>query len=123
MEPTIGERLSRWLMFKRIKAADLARALSVSRTTTHKWINNQVSPDGDRLESIAKVLGISMVDFFGPLPDLHSVAEARDLAPEESELGPHPTTGDITRELDVVAMERQREHLACPTCGRTGEAA
>jgi transcriptional regulator with XRE-family HTH domain len=122
MEPTVGDRLARWLMFKGKRPADLARALVLSRTTISKWMSNAVSPDADRLEAVVKALGITMLDFFGPLPDLHS-APAPSEAVEDTDLGPHPSTGDITRELDVVAMERQRESLACPTCGRTGEAA
>jgi transcriptional regulator with XRE-family HTH domain len=120
MEPTVGDRLSRWLMFKGVRPAALARALVLSRTTISKWMAGTVSPDADRLEAVVKALGITMVDFFGPLPDLHTVpAEAEP----EPELGPHPSTGDITRELDIVAMERQRASRDCPACEGTGKVA
>lgn len=107
MEATFGERLERWLMFKGIKPAALARALGVSRPAVHGWVHGDTAPTMDKLGPIVAALGITQAVFFGDMPDLHNTATPSH-GDADAEMGPHPSTGDITRELDVVAMEHAR---------------
>ncbi len=104
MEPTFGMRLTSWLKFVEMRQADLARALDVSRRAVHGWMHDSSAPTTDRLDPIVRALGIpgGVAEFFARMP----TEEAKDARPEEEELPPHPTTGDITLEIDAAAIER-----------------
>jgi len=115
MEPTFGERLTSWLKFVKIRPASLARALEVSRTAVHGWMHDGSSPTTDRIAPICTAMGVSVAEFFARMPS----EEAKDPLPdEEDELGPHPTTGDVTLERRFDLSDE-----ACPTCGHRTEAA
>lgn len=114
MEPTFGERLTSWLKFVGLRQADLARALGVSKAAVHGWTTT-ASPTTDRIIPICAALKISVAEFFSRMPSedeaLNAARDAR--MAREAEVGPHPGTGDITRELDAASI----------LSGRKGEAA
>lgn len=115
MEPTFGERLTSWLKFVGLRQADLARALDVSRTAVHGWMHDSSAPTTDRLVPIVKALGIpgGVAEFYARMP----MEEAKGPIPDEDEdLGPHPTTGEDTLEIDAATLERA-------LAGHKGEAA
>lgn len=97
MEPTFGERLTSWLKFVKLRPASLARALEVSRRAVHGWMHDDSAPTTDRLVPIVQALGIAggVAEFFARMPDL----EAKEPIEEDEELPPHPTTGEVTREI------------------------
>jgi transcriptional regulator with XRE-family HTH domain len=118
MEPTFGARLTSWLEFVGMRQADLARALDVSRRAVHAWMHDDAAPTTDRIVPIVEALKIpgGVAEFFARMPTLE--AEPKD--DDEAAIGPHPRTGDITRELDAAAIDRAlglRPDEACPTCG------
>lgn len=106
MEPTFGARLTSWLKFRKISAAALARALvdgkkETTRTAVNYWLHDKASPGTDRIIPICTALGVSVAEFFARMPmedaALNAAREAQ-LA-REAAIGPHPRTGDITREI------------------------
>lgn len=130
MEPTFGERLTSWLKFVGMKQADLSRALDVSKAAVHGWTTT-AAPTVDRIPPICEALGVSVAEFFARMPvedAALNLAREEKLAKAEAEKRRrvHPGTGDITRELDAAAIDRAlglKPDEACPTCGRTDEAA
>lgn len=122
MEPTFGERLTSWLKFVGMRQADLARALKLSKAAVSGWMSetDPAMPTVDRLAFIVKALGITggVAEFFARMP---SEDEALNAAREkkltqDADIGPHPGTGEVTRELDGDAIDRV-------LAGRKGEAA
>lgn len=127
MEPSFADRLTDWLRYLRLRQADLARALGVSKAAVTGWTTGGASPSMERLDEIVAALRIpgGVPEFFARMP---AADEALNRAREDAiavrdAVGPHPSTGEDTREIDIVAMERERAARPCPTCGRTGEAA
>lgn len=115
MEPTFGERLTDWLKFVGMRQTDLARALDVSRRAVHGWMHDDSAPTTDRLAPICATLGVTQAEFFARMPcadaGMNAAREAKFAS--EPDFGPHPGTGEVTREVD---MNRVLE-------GRKGEAA
>lgn len=122
-EVGFGERLERWLKVLGMKQSTFARAVEVKPPTVHGWLSGQEAPRIDRLPAIAAALNITLAEFFGDLPKLGATRPAEPLP--EAELGPHPGTGDVTRELDASAFTGSFDaDGTCPNCGgHRGEAA
>lgn len=112
MEPTFGARLKSWLKFLGRSQAELSRALDVSKAAVHGWTTD-ASPTTDRIVPICAALGVSVAEFFARMPS----EESTETLPDD-ELQPHPTTGEVTREIRFDVSDNN-----CPTCGHKTEAA
>lgn len=61
------QRLKELLSVRGIAQIDLARRLGVTGQCVTRWIAGDAAPRGGRLESVAKVLDVSVPDLFAPL--------------------------------------------------------
>lgn len=79
----MGDRLLRWLEVKGVSLTDLAKAAKVSVSAAHYWVaTGRHGGDGDKkgkprrtrpslqhIERAVARLGITMEQFYGPLPE------------------------------------------------------
>jgi transcriptional regulator with XRE-family HTH domain len=59
----IGERIAKWRRTAGLTQAEAAGLLGVSPNTWARWERGERRPDVDRLEEIARVLGVSFSKF------------------------------------------------------------
>ena len=74
---TFGDRLSGWLSARGKSLADIQRATSIDFGTLSRLRSGKRQPREYHVHAIATALGLSMGEFYGPLPT--PVASADDL--------------------------------------------
>lgn len=67
-ELALSERITRWRESRDLTKADLARLLNVSTAAVSLWEQGASSLTLDRVTALADALGITLSEFFGPLP-------------------------------------------------------
>ena len=72
--PTLAERITAWREWARVSKADLADALDVSTQTIRNWEKAVHPPTQNHLEHVVTFLGISLSQFWGPLPPKRDAA-------------------------------------------------
>ncbi len=60
----LGKALTELLWKRRMRAADLAKAMNVSRSHVHHWVSGHYLPKAKMLDGIAKVLKVSYATLF-----------------------------------------------------------
>ena len=50
---------------KNVNGAELARALNINKSIVSQWMNGRNFPSNDRIEILAKYLGVSINDLYG----------------------------------------------------------
>ena len=65
---TIEERVPAWREWAGLSKTDVASALEVSVQTVRNWEDGTYAPTHDHLERFAALIGISLSQFWGPLP-------------------------------------------------------
>lgn len=106
----------------------LAKQLKISHVSVSNWLSNKRRPTMQNIEAVARAFGRNASWLF---EQMEHAGVATDVptstpAPVDPNDGPHPLTGEVTRELDAAAIDRMlalEPDEACPTCGRHGEAA
>ena len=66
--PTIANRIRCWREVAQITRAELASRVGVSGAAVSQWESGESNPTAERLERVAESLGVSMAEFYGPLP-------------------------------------------------------
>jgi transcriptional regulator with XRE-family HTH domain len=66
----LGSRLLTWLRVKGLSQAQLAEKLNVSGTAVTFWCSGRNAPTQKNLELIVEVLGLTLAEFWGPLPEV-----------------------------------------------------
>lgn len=61
----IGERIQRFAKAKGFNNSALAREVGVVRSNVGGWISGEYRPDGENLEKLAEVLGVSQSSILG----------------------------------------------------------
>lgn len=67
-----------------INQVQLAERLGISKGTVNNWVRGNNSPDVDMVPKICKVLGISILDLYGPTkfePQEHTIPSTTEAAP------------------------------------------
>lgn len=72
--PTLPARITAWREWARISKADLADALDVSVQTIRNWEKGAHPPTHDHLERVVATFGVSLAQFWGPLPPKRDAA-------------------------------------------------
>ena len=65
---TLGERISAWRKSKDLTQQDLAEACAITVSAVSYWESDDTSPSQKNLEAIVSRFGISMAQFYGPVP-------------------------------------------------------
>ena len=80
---TIAQRIRRWREHAGLSKSDLARACDVTPEAVIQWERSEpkrsktpksTTPTHDNLEKVATAVGVSMAEFWGPLPSKRGAA-------------------------------------------------
>jgi transcriptional regulator with XRE-family HTH domain len=70
-DPDVHERIATWARLKDRSFQDLANAAGVSVAAVYQWVgtkSTKTKPQLSHLEAIVADLGLTMEQFYGPLP-------------------------------------------------------
>jgi transcriptional regulator with XRE-family HTH domain len=73
----LGERIAAWFKVKNISPAEAAKKLEITRAAVYQWIGtgaSKTTPSQKNLSALVDLLGISMVEFYGPVPKVKAKA-------------------------------------------------
>jgi transcriptional regulator with XRE-family HTH domain len=65
---TLGSRIAAWRKARGFSQGRLADAVEVTRAAVSQWEDNQTSPSQAHLAAVVKKFGLTMEQFYGPLP-------------------------------------------------------
>ena len=71
IDPDVHQRIARWADARGKTLQDLADAAGVSVGAVYQWIGtgrHKTKPQLSHLEAIVAELGLTMAEFYGPLP-------------------------------------------------------
>ena len=63
-----GIRIRRFREVARLSSRELAEAVGVVPSALSHWERGSATPTTKHVEAVAKALGLSMAEFYGPLP-------------------------------------------------------
>lgn len=73
-----SQRLNDWLAFRGMKQVDLASRVGVSTSAVAQWCTGETkAPTQANQNKICKALGISMAEFWGPIPAIPPASPAK----------------------------------------------
>lgn len=64
----LSERIARWRESKGLTVLEFAGKIGVTPEAVYQWEGEKFEPTHDRVETIAKVLGVSLSEFWGEPP-------------------------------------------------------
>ncbi len=76
-EVDVHERIEEWSRLKGKSFQELADAAGVSVAAVYQWVgtkSTKTKPQLSHLEAIVKELGLTMAQFYGPIPSVGMVA-------------------------------------------------
>lgn len=65
---SLAERIVRWRTCRGLRQVDLARLCKKSTAAVAQWETEVTKPTHDSLDAIVRALGITLSEFWGPLP-------------------------------------------------------
>lgn len=72
----INERIHRWRKARGKTLQDIADKLDVTRSAVSYWETGTNVPQQKNLEALVEALGLTMVEFYGPIPKPRKRAKA-----------------------------------------------
>ncbi|MGE3460219.1 MAG: helix-turn-helix domain-containing protein [Kofleriaceae bacterium] len=67
----LGKRIEGWCDAKEMDFAELAEKVGVTVAAVYQWVGSgesRTNPSASNLPKIAKAFGVSLSEFFGPIP-------------------------------------------------------
>lgn len=72
----LGSRILAWLRARDMTQKALAAKVDVSPGAVTAWVKNESDPTHKNLEAIVDALGLTMAEFYGPLPKVKKAKKA-----------------------------------------------
>jgi repressor LexA len=66
----LSARIAAWRQSRGLSQVDLARHVGVTKGAVSLWESGDTQPTHENVALIAQVLGLSLSEFWGPLPSL-----------------------------------------------------
>lgn len=66
---TLQERIKAWREHRDLSVADMARGVGVAWESAYEW-ERESTPKNENLEALVDFFGLTMEQFYGPLPKL-----------------------------------------------------
>lgn len=96
----------------------LAEKLNISHVSVSNWLKGKRRPSAESVEAVARAFGRSASWLFEQMEQIEFAAEPADPVEEPPEVGPHPFTGEDTRETDMTSVLNRNACVACQGTGR-----
>lgn len=64
----LNERIAAWLAHVGMSVSTLAKRVGVAWESAYQWTTGKTQPTHENLAAIVEVLGISLPQFWGPVP-------------------------------------------------------
>ncbi len=64
----LSERIKAWLGHEGMRVTDLAKSVGVTWESAYQWTTGKTQPTHENLEAIVGALGLSLAQFYGPVP-------------------------------------------------------
>jgi transcriptional regulator with XRE-family HTH domain len=72
----LARRMRHFARASSLSQAEIARGIGVSDPSVHSWLSGKNTPTHENLAAFARVCGVDLATFWGPIPPARETARA-----------------------------------------------